>query len=158
MSPTKGQVIGFWWTNKRPLNKGESDAFVNLEPESIDSTNLIRDMRYSMLALKGDHMDTEGTKVNYEAIKNSPKFEEYKKLTEKLKLVNLGKMSVNERKAFLINIYNTLVIHALTEGLLESFPGGTLSRLKLYAKASYNIGGRHLTGIFLIDLSFHQNV
>lgn len=132
-----GQVLGLWWTTKKVLNdgsrvllppSGESETISN---DMTSKNNLVKKIRYSMLNLKGDFMDPKGTSVRYDLMKESPKFLEYVDLVRELKFINMGEMSVEERKAFLINIYNSLVIHALVEGLLPKFPGGSLSRIQV---------------------------
>jgi hypothetical protein len=135
----KGQVLGFWHTNRNVLNEVTEGSVDSSSTESL--TSLVSKMRLTMLNLKGDFMDASGTSVRYDLIKGSPKFQEYLSLTRQLKFVNMSEMNQNERKAFLINIYNSLVIHSLVEGLLKKFPGGSLSRLQMYSSASYNIGG-----------------
>eukprot|EP01041_Mallomonas_annulata_P003434 gene3434-6816_t len=136
------QVLGPWWTNKRILNDGvQGIANSNINECELTASEIVSTMRRSMLALKGEFMDEDGLQVNYPSIKESPKFQEYCEIARTLKSTNILSLTLQERKAFFINVYNTLVIHALVEGMLESFPGGSLSRLKLYASASYNIGG-----------------
>ena len=54
--------------------------------------------------------------------------------------MSLTDLSASEKKSFLINIYNCLIFHAIVNGLLD-LNGGTVGRMKLYATASYNIGG-----------------
>ena len=46
-------------------------------------------------------------------------------------------MDRNERLAFFINVYNSLTIHAVAA---LGGPADLLSRLRLYAEASYRIG------------------
>lgn len=87
-----------------------------------------------MLALMGAHMDSLGTSVDYSAMKTSEKYRDYCALVKKLNHVDLKALDSSAKKAFLVNIYNCLVIHGLVEGLLSSFPGGTISRLTFYAK------------------------
>lgn len=137
---TKGQVLGIWWTKKVVLNESpflkspplnENETIIAVEEISKMKPPLITQIRFSMLSLKGDFMDASGSTVRYDLIKESPKFLEYLELVQKLKYVDMNSMDKNERKAFLINIYNTLVIHSLVEGLLRSFPGGSLSRLQV---------------------------
>jgi hypothetical protein len=94
-----------------------------------------------MLKLKGSFMTPDGSGVDYEGLKASEVFADYVKMTAALRYTSLSDLDQASRKGFLINIYNCLCIHALAEGLLGSFPGGSLSRLKLYASSSYNIGG-----------------
>jgi hypothetical protein len=139
-SVEKGQVIGLWYTSKNVLNDIPSKEPLTAD-QIMKTSVLISKMRFMMLSLKGDFMDEGGTSIRYDLIKGSPKFLEYIDLTHQLKFISMAQMSVNEKKAFLINIYNSLAIHSLVEGLLKPFPGGTLSRAQMYASASYNIGG-----------------
>ena len=78
--------------------------------------------------------------MNYDSIKSSKTFEEYIELVKELKAVSLKDLSISEKKSFLINIYNCLILHAIINGMLD-LNGGTLARMKLYATAAYNIGG-----------------
>jgi Protein of unknown function, DUF547 len=132
-----GQVLGLWWTTKKVLNDGSrvvlplSEVSEAVSSDMTSKDNLVKKIRYSMLTLKGDFMDPKGTSVRYDLMKESPKFLEYVDLVRELKFINMGEMSADERKAFLINIYNSLVIHALVEGLLPKFPGGSLSRIQV---------------------------
>lgn len=133
---TTGQVMGLWWTEKEVLNSALKAALPVIEEQSCymetkSSFDLIQKIRYSMLSLKGDFMDPLGTTVQYDLIKQSPQYQEYLVLVRQLEFVDMSGMSLQERKAFLINTYNSLVIHALVEGLLKKFPGGTLSRLQV---------------------------
>lgn len=78
--------------------------------------------------------------MNYESIKKSNSFKEYVDLVRQLRYVSLKELSESEKKSFLINIYNSLILHAIISGLLD-VNGGTLARMKLYATASYCIDG-----------------
>ena len=126
----KGQVLGPWWTEKIVLNQNSATSTPRT-PSEISEMNLIKKIRYSMLSLKGDFMDPTGSSVRYDLIKESPKFQEYLVLVRQLEYVNLREMGTLERRAFLINIYNSLVIHALVQGMLKKFPGGSLSRIQV---------------------------
>ena len=57
-----------------------------------------------------------------------------------LRQLDVTTLSDVERKAFFINIYNSLIVHALIEGFIKAGDGFT-KRLKMYATAAYNIGG-----------------
>lgn len=130
-SNSKGQVLGLWWTEKIVLNENLNTLSPRTTSEILEM-NLVTKIRYSMLSLKGDFMDPTGTSVRYDLIKKSPKFEEYLVLVRQLEYVNMKEMSILDRRAFLINIYNSLVIHALVEGMLKNFPGGSLSRIQVH--------------------------
>ena len=58
----------------------------------------------------------------------SPKFEEYVKATGELKRVDVSSLTVNQKKAFFVNIYNALVIHAF---VVKGPPTNTWGRLKV---------------------------
>jgi hypothetical protein len=85
-------------------------------------------------------MNNDGSLVNYNDIKKSDNFQQYILLIQKLHNININDFNNNEKKSIYINIYNCLILHAIINGLLD-INGGTISRLKLYATASYNIGG-----------------
>lgn len=128
-----GQVIGIWWTKKQILNPNTPGVDISSIGEMVPTatSKLVKDIRYSLLTLKCDFMDSAGTIVRYDLIRKSQKFSDYLQLVRKLEFVDMNEMTLQERKAFLINIYNSLVIHALVEGLLGKFPGGSLSRLQV---------------------------
>ena len=88
--------------------------------------------------VKSASMSEAGDSVDYTKVKDSEPFADYLKLVKQLKLVDMGNLSQNERKAFLINLYNSLVIHAIIAKLLGS--GSQTDRVKMYATAAYNIG------------------
>lgn len=130
--------MGFVFTTRFILN----EAKMKQEEVMFDSIqSLVKTLKLAMLGLKGSFISADGSAVDYDGMKQSLKFAEYSANAEQLKFVNLMDMDDSAKKSFLINIYNCMTIHALTEGLLDTFPGGTISRMKLYAKAAYNIGG-----------------
>lgn len=142
---SRSQVLGWWWTNKAVLNVIDSSSSMEALPQdtpAMSASDLASELRKSMLRLKSEFITGNGEKVDYAAMRSSDAFKEYVKLSSLLQTVDLASFpNESSKKGFLINIYNCLCIHALCEGLLSSFPGGSLSRLKLYASSSYNIGG-----------------
>ena len=52
--------------------------------------------------------------------------------------MNLEKISLNERVAFFINVYNALVIHGTVE---KGTPKNNWQRYKFFSSTSYNLGG-----------------
>lgn len=50
--------------------------------------------------------------VNYKEMKVAEEFEDYLKMSKELQRVSVEKLDQDELKAFFINIYNALVIHA----------------------------------------------
>jgi len=134
----RGQVVGWWWKKKQVLN-AKDDA-----PVSAVGLDLVEELRNQMLAIKSGAMSGDGSKVAYSKLKQSTEFGKYKELVGQLKNLNLESLSLNQRKATLINLYNSLIVDAIINDLLD-VNGGTLARLKLYASASYNIGGTLLS-------------
>ena len=65
----KGQVLGFWWTEKQVLNNNIRNIPLEKACEQ-SASELVAKMRFSMLALKGDFMDDLGAIVDYDGIKN----------------------------------------------------------------------------------------
>ena len=104
-----------------------------------DAITIVRQLRSLYLKMKGDFMNASGSTVNYKACKSSTTFMEYKMLASKLSVVSFNDLDTVHRKAFFMNLYNSMIIHALIEGLLSD--PGTISRLNMYATTSYNLGG-----------------
>lgn len=135
----KGQLIAFWYVKKVELNSASED--VETPRGGKTPTELIESVRKSLLGIKANFMREDGGAVNYAKVKASLEFREYLKLVAQLRGVSLETLNPKEKKAALINVYNSLIVHAIINGLLD-VKGGTLARLKLYASASYNIGGK----------------
>ena len=133
----KGQIIGFWWKQKEILNNDDSN---NVNDKGYTSKQLIEEIRLKMLEIKSNNMNNDGSLVSYNNIKTSENFNNYIELVKQLKYLNLNQLNDDEKKSCFINIYNCLIIHSIINNLLD-INGGTIARLKLYATASYNIGG-----------------
>jgi hypothetical protein len=129
--------MGMWWIDKVCLNNDDNN---NINDENVAINKLITSIRSSMLRLKGESMSEDGTKVKYTGIKDSKTFHTYLDHVSKLKNIKLEEIEQHQKKGFWINIYNSLIIHAQVIGLTNN-KGGIRDRLKLYASASYNIGG-----------------
>lgn len=133
----RGQVIGWWWKTKRVLN---DPSDVPSPSTGVGSVSLIEDLRQHMLKIKAEAMSADGGKVDYAALKRSPLYSKYFGLVSQLKYFRLESLDAAQKKAALLNLYNSLIIDAVVNNLLD-VNGGTLARLKLYASASYNVGG-----------------
>ena len=71
-------------------------------------------LRQRILALYEAHLSHDGRAVNYDALKQDPGFQEYLTATAELQRVDLSGLDKAERMCFFINLYNALIIHALT--------------------------------------------
>lgn len=135
----KGQIIGFWYEPKVVLNDGDQQIIGSEKDEAPDAVALVEHLKKQMLEMKSNGIQDDGSAVNYDKIKASPVFDKYLRLVIHLKDIHLEQLSTAQKKSCLINLYNCLLVHAIISGLLKG--EGTISRLKLYATASYNIGG-----------------
>jgi len=142
VSKVKGQIIGPWKTPLKLLNVGTQPLSSGTRMDAQASNSLAKQLRLSMLKLKGLHISEDGMSVNYKAIRKSSEFAEYKKQAAELANVEVKALSPAARKTFFINLYNSLTVHAIVEGLFKPVLfSDTLGRLKLYAEAAYVVGG-----------------
>lgn len=130
-------MIGFYYVDRIVLNDHSAANLSSLE----SSAGLATAIRMSILKLKAQHItESNGIQhVDYDGMKTSVLFQDYVNLSCQLATVDLSSLSgESSRKAFFINIYNSLVIHGFVNGLLVS--GSFMDRLKFYASTSYRIG------------------
>lgn len=134
----RGQILGIWSASINVLNNdGLQDGSGD---DAVSCKTLASSLRRACLRMKADFMDESGSTVDYAACRGSASFQEYKTCCSKLKTVDIRELNEAERKSFFINIYNSLIIHVLVEGLLPDHTS-TISRIKLYARNGYNISG-----------------
>jgi len=109
---------------------------------NLDTEGIVKKLRVSITSLKGSYMSEDGSKVDYAQISTSPKFEEYCKIAALLKFIKPESFNEEKRKAFFLNIYNSLTVHAMiyqaTLGALPESPVKVPGFWKLHC---YNIGG-----------------
>jgi hypothetical protein len=144
-SISRGQVLGPWKVPKMVLNVNMNKDNPPLPDVMLDEAaagKLAQKVRQSMLKIKAQNMAGDGMSVAYDAISTSDDFAAYKTLCGELCSVDPAVLAKDERKAFFINVYNALTVHAIIEGLCKpAYFSDTLGRLRLYASAAYNIGG-----------------
>lgn len=137
----RGQVLGPVWAPKVVFNKGDGEEVGGSEGAQVAAELLekIRSVQAQFVRLDG---------VDYKGMADSDVFLEYVAAARKLRSVDLKRDLADEgtRKAFFINVYNALLIHAMTEAVkADKAPRDLLQRLRLYATASYDIGGHILS-------------
>ena len=103
-----------------------------------DATTVANDLRKRILELYGSFLNADGTYVDYEGMKESEKFEEYKAVAAELQRCDPRLLNRDDRMAFFINIYNALIVHAT---IVKGVPDDTFKRLKFFDEAKYDIGG-----------------
>ncbi|XP_041114882.1 uncharacterized protein zgc:152951 [Polyodon spathula] len=99
-------------------------------------------LRRLILKMYADHLSADGKFVDYKAMAKSQAFEKYCELAIQLQRVELEIMSREEKLAFFINIYNTLVIHG---HMKMGSPKNMWQRYRFFNYVSYLIGGAVFT-------------
>lgn len=116
------------------LNERKGDT-IKRSLSSAESVEMSHKFNKALRALKDKYFWEDD--INYTGIKNSQEFKEYLEVVPDLDGVDLGVLSANEKKAFLINIYNALVIHAT---VVQGHPKNRPERQKFFSKTAYQIG------------------
>lgn len=119
------------------LNVPSSKAATQDSAENISGTEVAAALRKSITALYAEFVTVDGSGVDYSALRASEEYKEYVTLSTQLTSVDPLTMDRNEKLAFFINVYNSLTIHAIAA---LGGPADLLSRLRMYAEASYQIG------------------
>ncbi|CAH1787699.1 unnamed protein product [Owenia fusiformis] len=114
------------------------------EPNKI-AVGLSKDLQKTMLRMKGEFMSEDGSGVNYDALRESAVFADYKKQADELSAIDLSTLDEDEKKAFFINIYNALTIHGLID--CDTMPCSVLDVQQFWKNTAYNIGGH----VFSLD-------
>ncbi|XP_076060551.1 uncharacterized protein LOC143036746 isoform X2 [Oratosquilla oratoria] len=115
------------------LNRGPSQGCILDKGGALPLAAHLRDLLLQLFT----HVSSNGKVVDYVSIKDSTEFAEYVTLTRELQRVPLETLDEDQRKAFFINIYNALVIHAFVSG---KKPTNMLSQMWFYDQVSYIIG------------------
>eukprot|EP00850_Spirogloea_muscicola_P020059 SM000206S06268 [mRNA] locus=s206:123095:126021:+ [translate_table: standard] len=133
-----------WVKPTRPASEvdGASIARQAVSPEYILCLFLClqvaETLRQKVSELYEEALSEDGRTVRYNALKSSQAYGQYVAATEELQRVDLFSLTRMEKMAFFINVYNSLVIHAMVEG---GTPSNILQRLFFYKQNMYHIGG-----------------
>ena len=134
---------------------GESELYVVTGLESRDQSLALNTFKLSssvipspelmsqhirklLLQLFSKFLSGDGTSVDYVGIKQSPLWDQFRRMSVELQRVDIGSMTEEDKLAFFINIYNVLVIHATVE---KGAGTSNYTRYKFFSGSSYNIGG-----------------
>ncbi len=112
-------------------------------PEAPAGFDIAAKLRGDMNRLKGEFYDLERGRVDYQAMQSSDAYREYTVNAALLRNFALTELLQREEKlAFWVNIYNTLVIHGIIElGIRESVREIT----GFFSRFSYTIDGLAFT-------------
>eukprot|EP00177_Eucheuma_denticulatum_P005690 GFKZ01010364.1.p1 GENE.GFKZ01010364.1~~GFKZ01010364.1.p1 ORF type:complete len:435 (-),score=63.43 GFKZ01010364.1:533-1837(-) len=92
-----------------------------------------------ILGMYARAVDPNTSNVDYALLVHSPDFHRYLCTARKLRYFDPMLLRDTERKAFFLNVYNSLMIHAIA---VMHKPVTMFDRISLYNAASYDIGGR----------------
>ncbi|MGA9533502.1 MAG: DUF547 domain-containing protein [Anaerolineales bacterium] len=106
-----------------------------------ETANLHQELRATAQQLRAQVMSSGGSTVDYQSLRSSEAYRRLRHLTNQLpdfRLELLG--GEDERRAFWINLYNTLILDSVVHFNI----GGRLP-LTLYQRAAYNVSGQRFS-------------
>jgi len=96
----------------------------------------------SITSLKAAHMSEDGSQVDYQGMAASPQFQDYLETAQLLVNHDPSSFVENQRKAFFLNIYNSLTLHGMVH---QAAIKGALTAPKevpgFWSITCYDIGG-----------------
>ncbi|GAA0138754.1 hypothetical protein LIER_00439 [Lithospermum erythrorhizon] len=109
----------------------------DVEPK--DASILSQTLSKLMTAILESYASDDRHHVNYVGISNSEEFRRYLSLVQCFQRVDLSTLSVNEKLAFFLNLYNAMIIHAV---IRIGHPGDSMDRRRtFFSDFLYIIGG-----------------
>lgn len=91
-----------------------------------------------MSAMLESYASEDRRHVDYLGISNSEEFRRYINLSQDLQRVNIFELSIDEKLAFFLNLYNAMVIHAV---IRVGCPEGVIDRRSFFTDFQYIVGG-----------------
>lgn len=104
-----------------------------------DMLRTAEELSERIMTLYATVVDPVTSTVDYSALLHCQDFKQYMASARKLRYFDPLLLTHEERKAFFLNVYNSLMIHAIA---VLSRPTNTYERIQLYNTAAYSIGGR----------------
>lgn len=141
---------GLQWSDTIPILSGTVDRKplnTHIKPRKCEkgvqsAVEMSETLRLLLLELFDEYMTSDGRLVDYTGMKSDDKFRIYVDATVDLQTTDLGGMSIEEAMSFWINMYNSLIVHAVC---VFGPATSTLERLTWFDKVSYNIGGHRFS-------------
>lgn len=113
--------------------------------EGVGPTLMLRtaeELSDRIIVLYSRAIDPSTNEVDYASLVDEKDFHFYLASARKLRYFDPLLLNHTERKAFFLNVYNSLMIHAIA---VISKPRTVFDRISMYNSAAYNIGGRSYT-------------
>ncbi|XP_057544345.1 uncharacterized protein LOC130823651 isoform X2 [Amaranthus tricolor] len=106
------------------------------EPES--AARIGEKLMKIMSAILESYASEDRCRLDYLAISNSEEFRRYVNMVRSLHRVDLFALSLDEKLAFFLNLYNAMVIHAV---IRRGYPEGMIERKSFVSDFQYIVGG-----------------
>ncbi|NOQ40192.1 MAG: DUF547 domain-containing protein [Anaerolineales bacterium] len=129
------------------------DPLTSLNPDQpsikgvSEGSTLAAEIKSSINQFKANAMDENGELVDYQQLSRNPVYAAYRETVSRLHDFDYLTLSTGEQRlAFWINLYNTLVIDAvIQEGVKTSVIDTRLGILSFFQKAAYIINGQRFS-------------
>jgi glutaredoxin-related protein len=103
-----------------------------------DPLVILAQLTSSLSKVLSRHRGKDGL-VDYISARMDPDFLDFEESTCEISKVPLKDMTVDSRKAFWINLYNLIVLHAMVK---VGVPSSSLGRLAYFDQVGYDVGGK----------------
>nr|XP_054757520.1 uncharacterized protein LOC129263643 [Lytechinus pictus] len=120
--------------------QGECGIKYNILNEPISALKLATELQRCIMKIKALCMSEDGSGVDYFKLGRSDLFLDFTAKTRELSSIDLRPLTSDQRKAFFINIYNALTIHALA--VQPELPRTVLEVQDFWKTSSYLIAGQ----------------
>mmetsp|Transcript_19632 Transcript_19632/g.31985 ORF Transcript_19632/g.31985 Transcript_19632/m.31985 type:complete len:465 (+) Transcript_19632:597-1991(+) len=138
MAETKGGKLIFT-TNPPPPKRGEAiNSCFEWKGHVLPPSQISELLQRGMSQLLDSHGREGGKAIDYKALAKDPAFGDIVRLSHQLAKSDPAVLSRDERMAFYINIYNVLIVHAMTA---RGPPPNLAARMLFYGEAKYVIAG-----------------
>jgi hypothetical protein len=124
------------FTQPSPVGNGASSSI------KANASTIAVDLRKKIMSLYGTFLHADGSGVDYEGAAKSKELHEYGLIAEQLRYVDVANLehdivSLDERRALYLNLYNALVIHG---HIALGNPKTPEERTSFFTKTAYDVG------------------
>lgn len=150
MNPSDALIRGRDYILDR-LAGADPSLILNPHPPHGDKSqtdDIASKLKQILLDLRAAAMDESGSRIDYATLSAHPTYVEYQEsCLAQLQLFNPQDLpTANARRAFWINLYNTLVIDAVISLNVErSVTDGLFGLFTFFRRAAYRIGGKRVS-------------
>lgn len=152
-SPLRDRLINFRESFLDLITGTDSLSVLNENnaPDTIireEGLELTAELKRFLDMARVDAMDDQGYFVDYDRLKESPVYLEYRlECSPRLRFLDPGSLSsVEARLAFWINLYNALVVDGVvSKGVIQSVGSNPLRLLAFFRQIAYKVGGQRMS-------------